>query len=259
MQLVTPVSHLFTNLSYAKMIESHSDSLEARERTAALNFKNTTHFHIDFDLNLGLNEEEKDFLIEHVKPREEIKTLTFQASRDCHKAKISDGMYVIASNILDLDEQVENTKNSLKEIRNIVGSDRDIGIENNNYFSTGAYDICTSLEYLLRVLDETDLYLLLDIAHAKVTSVNKNCSFEVYVQSLLETWRCKQIHICEHSVIKKNGNLLAIDSHEIPSFTTSAETVELCNKYKIPCITVEYYKDAEKLTEYLKYLKSLIK
>ncbi len=259
MKLVTPVSHLFQDVTYSKMIESHSDSLEARERTATLNFANTTHYHIDFDLNLGLNEEEKDFLIEHVKHREEISTLTFQAARDCHKSKISDGMYLIASTIIELDEQVQNTKKSLKEIRNIVGSDRNIGIENNNYFPTGAYDICTSLEYLLTVLEETDLHLLLDTAHAKVTSVNKDCSFEIYVQNLLETGRCKQIHICEHSVVKKNGKLLARDSHEIPSFTTTAETIELCKKYEIPCITVEYYKDAQILTEYLKYLKSLTK
>ncbi len=259
MKLVTPISHLFKDESFAKMIENHSDALEARERTATLNFAKTTHYHIDFDLNLGLKEEEKNFLIDYVKPREEISTLTFQAARDCVKSKISDGMYTIASTVIGLDEQVQNTKNSIKEIKNIVGSDRNIGIENNNYFPTGAYDICTSLEYLLRVLEETELHLLLDIAHAKVTSVNKNCSFEVYAQSLLETEKCKQIHICEHSVIKKNGKLLARDSHEIPSFTTSAETVELCNKYKIPCITVEYYKDAEKLTEYLKYMQSLIK
>ena len=66
MDLVTPISHLFNDEENAKEIISFSDCLEARERTCQLHFQNTTHYHIDFDLNLGLSEKQLDFLIEHV-------------------------------------------------------------------------------------------------------------------------------------------------------------------------------------------------
>ena len=151
-KLLTPISHLFNdNHSDEQIIQKiidFSDQLEARERTCKLRLPKTTHYHIDFDLNLGLTDDHILFLEREVKPREEIKTLTFQASKDCEKVKISDGRYIPASRIIPLDEQITNTIDSIKKIKDIVGNERNIGIENNNYYSTGAYDICTSKDLL---------------------------------------------------------------------------------------------------------------
>ena len=52
-KLLTPISHLFSNAENVQKIVAASDFLEARERTADLRLDNTTHYHIDFDLNLG--------------------------------------------------------------------------------------------------------------------------------------------------------------------------------------------------------------
>ena len=82
-----------------------------------------------------------------MKPREEIHTLTFQASRDCEDVELQDGLYHPKSRSLSISEQVVNVKNTVSKIRDIVGSDRQIGFENNNYYPSGAYDICTSLEF----------------------------------------------------------------------------------------------------------------
>ena len=81
-KLVTPISHLFNNPVDAHDIERHSDELEARERTSSLRFNKTTHYHIDFDLNLGITNKQKEFLYEYVKERDEIQTLTVQLTRD---------------------------------------------------------------------------------------------------------------------------------------------------------------------------------
>ena len=78
MDLVTPISHLFKDRKNAELIMKHSDFLEARERTSDLFFPNTTHYHIDFDLNVGLTEKQIQFLVNFVKPREEINTLPFK-------------------------------------------------------------------------------------------------------------------------------------------------------------------------------------
>ena len=195
-KILTPISHLFSeNPENARMISASSDYLEARERTAQLRLSNTSHYHIDFDLNLGITEEQKTFLHLHVKDRSNITHLTFQAARDCHDADLINGMYMPKSPPLSLSEQVNITKKSIREIRDIVGSDRKIGIENNNYYPTGAYDVSTSLEYLLEVLSIKDLHLLLDIAHAKVSAFNLKVELNEYIMPLLETDLCKQVHI----------------------------------------------------------------
>ena len=62
-KILTPISHLFAESNSASAdIISCSDALEARERTATLNFPSTTHYHIDFDLNIGLTSPQIDFL-----------------------------------------------------------------------------------------------------------------------------------------------------------------------------------------------------
>ena len=73
--LVTPISHLFLTDELTNDICSLSTALEARERTSKLRLPNTTHYHIDFDLNLGLTEENISFLRNEVKDRRKYKLL----------------------------------------------------------------------------------------------------------------------------------------------------------------------------------------
>jgi len=257
--LVTPISHLFKDRSSADFISKNSDFLEAREITSQISFKNTTHYHIDFDLNLGFTKDQINFLEERVKPRDEILTLTFQASKDCEKVLIEDGIYKPNSRIITLKEQIQNTKNSIKIVKDIVGSHRLIGIENNNFFNTGAYYISTSLDYLTSVLEFSNLHLLLDIAHAQISCFNKNIDYELYINSLLSTKKCRQMHLCQPSYTYSKEGYFSRDTHEIPGFEMTNFALSLMNKWNIKYITVEYYKNAEILVSYLRYFKELFK
>ena len=257
MKLVTPISHLFENDSDAQQIIAVSDALEARERTCEYNFKNTTHYHIDFDLNLGLTDKQEKFLYDYVRPREGIQTLTFQAAKDCLKASLINGMYIPSSPIISYIDQVNNTKKSLLRIRDIVGSERNIGIENNNYYPTGAYEICTSIDFLQNKLELDNLHLLLDIAHALVTSGNKLISFYSYINHLFETGKCKQIHLCQPTYNFDSGSITARDSHEIPSIELTELTLNSARKWGVNNLTVEYYKDSKKLISYLEDVQIL--
>lgn len=260
-RLLTPISHLFgyasTDKSLSRVI-ALSDCFEARERTATLYIPNTTHYHIDFDLNLGLAERQKDFLKSFVKTREDVTTLTFQASRDCPSYTLSNGMFWPASRPLNCDEQIQNTKTSLNLIRDIVGSDRFIGIENNNFYPTGAYDVCTSLAYLHASLEMLDIHLLLDIAHAKVTSYNRRTSFDDYLSSLLNTGKCKQIHICQPEKNPLDSTDILKDSHGVPSSEMTHLTLSLMARYSIEYLTCEYYQDSSVLADYLYSVRRLI-
>lgn len=259
MKLTTPISHLFNDHENAIKIIESSDFLEARERTANLRFNNTTHYHIDFDLNLGINEKQIQFLIDNVQPRNEIEFITFQASRDCEKIKSKNGIYYPESQAFTLEEQLKNTKQSILKIQNILGKDRKIGIENNNYYPTGAYDICTSSEYISEIVNTLNCHLLLDIAHALVTCANKEISFEKYTNSLLKTEKCSQIHICQPKYLYNHKKIMAIDSHDIPSFELTDLSIKICKEWNINFITIEYYKDAEILISYLNFIRKFIK
>ena len=254
--LLTPISHLFHEETNANLIANYSDELEARERTCDLNLKNTTHYHIDFDLNLGISQAQQEFLSEKVAPREEIKTLTFQMSRDCFQSSLLNGQYHALSRPLSEHEQLSNIQTSLQVIRDIVGFDRSIGVENNNYYPTGAYDICTSQAFLIKVLENNDIHLLLDYAHAKVTCINREINFQEYINSLLAVNNCRQIHFCEHFVCDTTNEATprAIDAHELPTINTTNDVLELAKSHKIPYITVEYYKNADILAKFLKEL-----
>ena len=258
MKLLTPISHLFKiNDSIQSEIRENSDLLEARERTCDLTIDNTTHYHIDFDLNLGITENQKQFLIDNVRDRLEITTLTFQAACDCEKVEINKGMYVPCSLPISLDQQIKNTLNSVRVIKDIVGSDRKIGIENNNYYPTGAYNVCTSLPYLLAVLQESNLELLFDIAHAKVTCYNNNISFLEYSSGLLDLNMCNQVHVCQPLEVEHNGETILRDIHELPTDDFTEMALSLMRKYSITYFTCEYYRDATILCEYLKKVRNL--
>ena len=236
-----------------------SDALEARERTCELRFANTTHYHIDFDLNIGLTDNQLDFLKTHVSSRDDINAVTFQASKDCAEVSMSNGMYIPSSRVLSLKEQIENTKISIKKIQNIIGTSRDIGIENNNFYPTGAYKISTSLEFLLSILEFNNLDLLLDIAHALVTCANSSYEYQEYIEKLLATGKCNQLHLCQPTYKYTLDGISAKDSHEIPSMELTESTIFLAKKWNINNLTIEYYKDSQTLVSYLKYLKSTYK
>ena len=256
MKLLTPISHLFKDKKQVENIIKFSDKLEARERTCNLHLENTTHYHIDFDLNLGLNNKQIEFLEQHVKPRENITTLTFQASKDCEKVTIEDGMYFPNSEIIPIKQQIETTKQTITHIQSIVGTHRVIGIENNNFYSTGAYNISTSLDYLLAVLEFNNLELLFDVAHALVTCANSSIDYEIYSNKLLATGKCNQFHLCQPTYFYDLNGISAKDSHEIPNYELTESSISLAKKWGVKNLTVEYYKNADILTSYLKYLKS---
>ena len=259
LKLVTPISHLFKNENEAYDIAKFSDELEARERTANLRFKNTTHYHIDFDLNLGITDEQKDFLHKHVKNRKEIKTLTFQLTRDTENYCLSNGRFFPKGPLIAEKEQLKRSKESINIIKDIVGNERLIGIENNNYYSTGAYEIATSSNFINKVIKELDCHLLLDIAHAKVTCKNKKLYFDSYISELTKDIKCKQMHLCRTDERISEYGKETYDAHLLPEKDDVEEAIKICENLEINYLTIEYYKDSKSLIKSLKFIKELIK
>lgn len=259
-KILTPISHLFNqdDNSISRILSS-SDFLEARERTSQLRLPKTTHYHIDFDLNIGITSKQRDFLETQVKHRDEISVLTFQAARDCEKVSLKNGMYLPESRPLSIEEQLQNTFHSVNTIRDIVGTERKIGIENNNFYPSGAYSNCTSLAYLNSACSMSNIHLLFDIAHAKVTSYNLDISFTDYSQSLLSNCECLQMHICEPELMHTNNQAMMRDVHALPSEELTSLTISLMKKFSVDYLTCEYYKDKDILVDYLDRLRLQVK
>jgi len=257
-RLITPISHLCSDSQVFKTIQSLSFSLEARERSLHLiGTTKPTHFHIDFDLNHELTSDQLAYL-DSVSKYSSVKVFTFQISRDCIDVALKDGVFVPLSQPLPIQEQIQNVRKSVDLIQNILGQDRLIGVENNNFHATGAYDICTSSDFIREILRIPNLFFLLDYPHAIVTACNAGIDLDFYVDSLMYSNKCVQMHLCQPTYTLVSGTFSAQDSHELPSFELTQRAIAICRYYGIPSLTVEFYKNSERLIDYLIYLNHLI-
>ena len=150
-----------------------------------------------------------------------------------------------------LNNSIENTK----WLRNTIGNGTSIGLENNNYYPTPAYDIVTDGDFITQVVIENNLFLLLDIAHAMVTAHNKNISYEQYIESLPLN-KLIQLHICQPEL---PDGWIARDTHNEPNDEMYSEVIRLIKEYPaIKYLTIEYYKDKDILIDSINKLRYLM-
>jgi len=141
-------------------------------------------------------------------------------------------------------------------LREKLSPDTAIGLENNNYYPTPAYQDVTDGDFISEVLEENDLFLLLDIAHAMVAAHNKNLSYDQYIASL-PLHRIIQLHICQPK-LPVGG--VAVDAHGAPDEGMFQEVLRLVEKLpNIKYLTIEYYKDKDILIESILHLRQLLK
>ena len=220
-----------------------------------MRLEKTSHYHIDFDLNLGLSNDQILFLKQEVAPRDEITTLSFQITRDCKEAKMKDGCFMPAGKLLGIDEQLKNIETSLNQIISIMPTTKILAVENNNYYDTGAYDIATSSAFINKACRTFGIELLLDIAHAQVSSQNKNIPFNEYIEEMLDDVKCTQMHLCMPEERTRNGKQELYDAHLLPTKSFTAKSLSLAKSIGCKYLTIEYYRDGEKLVRYLEQLR----
>ena len=83
---------------------------------------------------------------EHISSRSNVDVITFQVAMDCEKVKLSNNMYYRIS-YYSFSDQLANVASSIALLRNTLGSHISFGVENNNYYPSGAYDICSSAAF----------------------------------------------------------------------------------------------------------------
>lgn len=257
-RLATPVSHLFENKDYEKIIVESSDLLECRDKSIGYgNHVNKQElFHCEIQPIHELDETDWAYLhkIKDTKPN--LKLLTFHLASCCDKPLIEGRMFKLGGREYTRKEMIEFAKNNVAKIKNIFGERVDIAVENNNYYPTAAYKNVTEASFISEIVNDNGLKFLLDIAHAKITCFNKNINYEKYKKEL-PLDKITQIHICGYSIDDDLNQ--AYDAHNYPNNKELLEVSEIISEYEgIKYLTVEYYKEIENLKKSLENLKDLI-
>jgi sugar phosphate isomerase/epimerase len=252
--IITPVSHLFFE-SNSVLISENSDGLEIREHTVDLNLENVFAMHWDLDIIRPWAHEEKLNIEKTINKFKKIELATFQLSNRCSKINVVNGVFQVESSFLSEQEMRENARNNIEWFRTCTKNSVNIGLENNNHLGTPAYDVVTEGFFISRIVDENNIYFLLDIAHAMISAHHFKIHYEDYL-STLPMNALVQLHICEPII----DNLIVLDAHEIPSEEMLEHVKKLLSQYHgIKYLTIEYYKDTNKLITVLKKLRSMIK
>ncbi len=253
-KIVTPVSHLFFNKKNANIISKYSDYLEVRERTIDLNFDNEIFFHCDEDLTLPWSKNLKIKLEKIFKKKKNLKYVTFQATRCCANARIKDKVYILSGRKFSRNEMLKEARKNTSWIKKNFKKKIHIGLENNNYYPTKAYDIISDGDFISKVVKDNKLFFLFDLAHAQVTASNKKINFYDYVETLPMDLML-QMHICRPKINK----LISRDTHYLPNKRMFNEVKYFADKYKnLKFFTIEYYKNTKKLVQNIKDLNKFL-
>lgn len=260
MRLVTPVSDLFADSNAAAQIQAASDTLEARpERMSdrcSLS-KRVSHIHFSdptLDLNLPWTLEGRRYLARTLEHFSDADFATFHVSRDYENVSLDDRhRYVPIGPGMRRSEMLRNLSVNAEWIAREFDY-ISVGIENVNYYATGAYEISTDPGFISEAVECTGAMFLFDLAHAAVSAGNLGVPLEDYASGL--PWHAlAQVHL-SRSRVRPGGEFF--DAHEIPDLSDleTLQALEIYPEANLP-LTVEYYGSAQALVTLLHNLQAI--
>jgi len=254
--IATPISHQFENETFGKEIAAVSDCLEVRERSLDSEWDNQHLFHIDIDLPHDWDYKIRDYLQKAFEKKPQLSLVTLQTTCCCESKNIVDGIAQLDGKLYNREEMLDNAKINTNWLKSKLDRHVKIGIENNNYYPTPAYDIVTDGDFITDIINQNNLCLLLDIAHAMVTAHNKKINYDEYLETL-PLDKMIQLHICQPGL---SGNGMAYDAHDEPNDEMLFNVLSLIKEYpNIKYLTIEYYKDKDILINSINNLRNLIR
>lgn len=254
-KIATPISDIFgRSSSQTEEIIKNSDALEIRDISKPVKSKLPRIYHSEFDLTRNWSEKDINYLVSLVRENN-VKMATFHLGSCYSKPVIKQGIFQPGGKKLSPDEIFNNASGNIERFRLKLNRRIKIGVENNNYFPSGAYGIITEPLFINRLLSKINLYLLLDIAHARITAFNKGVSPDDYIKQFNLAKVC-QMHLSR----PQEFNGCCRDAHEElnkKDWGYFKRIAGLCPK--IEFVTIEYYKEEKNLILMLKQLKRILK
>ena len=248
-KIANVISHLFDNKNHAEKIIKFSDCLECRDNSISSNYPGQELFHCELQPIHTLTE--KDYrLLENIRRKKnELKVVSFHMASCYANPQIDDrGYFCPSGKKIQKSQLLSNAEYNFRYIKDFFGSDVKIAVENNNYFSTEAYDNITCPDFISSVVKSNEIYFLYDLSHARISSHNMGMKFQYY-ENQLPLNKTIQIHLSKESY-KKNGEIY--DAHKIPQKEDLIALTKIIDNYNsIKYVTVEYYKDLQTLESFL--------
>ncbi|MDR2443793.1 MAG: DUF692 family protein [Deltaproteobacteria bacterium] len=163
------------------------------------------------------------------------------------------------SPVLSLDEILDISRANLKLVRRFFSGN--LAAENYNYFPTGLYENICEPENISFLLDNLQIDLVLDLAHAAVTAHNLGLNLESYLTGLPLN-KVKEIHL-SRPLIPDNPRALASDDHQCPrdgELNWLILALELLpQEARWPLVTIEYYKEQPELLNIMTKTRQILK
>ena len=171
-----------------------------------------------------------DYLINN-----KITMFSFDIGPSAERVEVEDYYYISKSKILTKTNLFEIIRHRIKYIKNRYQGK--IAMENLNYFPTNAYAHVCEADFINEVIRKNDVYMVLDIAHAAISSHNMGVDIFEYISSLPLN-RVKEIHLSAPGI--KDGKWR--DLQGIPTDEEYGILAHI-NKQLIeePYLVVEYY------------------
>jgi len=231
---VLPVSHLINKNNYSEI--SGIKALEYRKSQPIIDNEMDCLFHSGMGIVQRGFIEYVDLIIDYLNDND-FKLFSFDLGPSAEDVEYNDYFYITRSAVIGKSQLKKRIQRGLSYIkRKFKGI---IALENLNYFPTPAYSTVCDADFIKEVIEENDVYLTLDIAHAIISANNLSINLFNYLSSL-PLDRVIEVHLSAPG--KKNGKWK--DCHERPGrqefkvLDFLAERIPM-NSY----LVVEYYKD----------------
>lgn len=254
-KIATPISKLFnSSAQFEKILVELSDALEIRDLSQNTDFPLPKLYHCEYRLLHKWQDKEINQILSIINKNPEISFITFHLPSCYENSRIENNVYVPAGRKMSAAEMKENARMNVKLLREKIDDSVGFGVENNNYFATGAYETVTEPDFINELLSSLSIKLLLDIGHAQISAFNQNKTVDEYINAF-NLDRVYQIHLSSPTLTKE----VCADSHK----ELTSEDWNIFKRILPHCpnaqyITIEYYKDLDKLIQMLRELKKIL-
>lgn len=255
-KIATPISTLFDDSSqYMKDVLELSNALEVRDISRKTDYNLTKIYHCEVSLLHKWNNEDMEGVVTKIN-QNNINFVSFHllsCYTDYNIIK-ENKPFLPGRQKMSVMEMQANAEENLQLLTKKINNKIIHGIENNNYFPTGAYEEITEPKFINKLISFLKIKLLLDIGHAQITAHYKNIPLDDYINKL-NLSQVYQIHLSSPT-IKKD---VCADSHKVlteDDWEYFKKILPQCPNVKY--VTIEYYRDIQKLMAMLKKLKEII-
>ena len=249
--IVTPLSYLIHNKSAYNRILSSTNFFELRDFELDNNFLNkklVKFYHSEFQINHPLDNNKLNIIEKKLSKYRNINFISFHLASNFALPKLNKNNIFLKGYIQSSKNQMLiNAKINIKKIKKRFPGIK-ILIENNNFYDTGAYKFVTDANFISKIVLENNINFLFDLSHAIITSFNKKITLKQYISDL-PMKKMIQFHI-SRPILKKN---VYYDAHFLPILNNFLK--QFLYDYKPKYITIEYYKNLNKLIKINKEIK----